>query len=153
MNNFKLKLEAEALLLALRKKGYQCRKQHKQMAFKLLKEGRGGYVLTYIPGPVASWSVIPNDNSLQYWELTQLVKSTLDALSAQLMPQTHAQTKEDYSRPWAIVRLLPDARRYTVARFVHRQDAHDHRNFLARYMPAAEFEIIFDLALLNDRRE
>ncbi len=30
---------------------------------------------------------------------------------------------EDYSRPWAIVRLLPDARRYTVSRFFNRQDA------------------------------
>lgn len=30
---------------------------------------------------------------------------------------------EDYSRPWAIIRLLPDARRYTVARFFNRQDA------------------------------
>jgi hypothetical protein len=52
---------------------------------------------------------------------------------------------EDYSRPWAIIRLLPDARRYTVARFFNRQDAEDHRRFLNRFMPAAEFEVLFDV--------
>jgi hypothetical protein len=52
---------------------------------------------------------------------------------------------EDYSRPWAIIRLLPDARRYTVARFYNRQDAEDHRRLLNRFMPAAEFEILFDV--------
>jgi hypothetical protein len=52
---------------------------------------------------------------------------------------------EDYSRPWAIIRLLPDARRYTVARFFNRQDAEDHRRFLNRFMPAAEFAVLFDV--------
>ncbi len=52
---------------------------------------------------------------------------------------------EDYSRPWAIMRLLPNAQRYTIARFFNRQDAEDHKRFLNRYMPAAEFEIIFDI--------
>jgi hypothetical protein len=41
---------------------------------------------------------------------------------------------------------------YTVARFFNRQDADDHRRFLNRYMPAAEFEVIFDVpnSQLND---
>jgi hypothetical protein len=60
------------------------------------------------------------------------------------MPKRTSQT-EDYSRPWAIIRLLPDARRYTVGRFFHRQDAEDHRRFLHRFMPAAEFEVLFDV--------
>ena len=60
------------------------------------------------------------------------------------LPKRTSQA-EDYSRPWAIIRLLPDARRYTVARFFNRQDAQDHRRFLNRFMPAAEFEVVFDV--------
>ncbi len=61
------------------------------------------------------------------------------------LPKNTAQLLEDYSRPWAIIRLLPDARRYTVARFYNRQDAEDHRRFLKRFIPAAEFEVLFDV--------
>jgi hypothetical protein len=32
-----------------------------------------------------------------------------------------------------------------VARFFNRQDAEDHRRFLNRFMPAAEFEVLFDV--------
>ena len=60
------------------------------------------------------------------------------------LPKPSSQV-EDYSRPWAISRLLPDARQYTVARFFNRQDAEDHRRFLNRFMPAAEFVILFDV--------
>lgn len=48
------------------------------------------------------------------------------------------------NRPWAIVRLLPNAQTHIVARFRNRQDAHDHLRLLKRFLPAAEFEIIFD---------
>jgi putative acetyltransferase len=47
------------------------------------------------------------------------------------------------NRPWTIVRILPDARHYTVARFRNRQDANDHLRLLRRFIPAAKFEIIF----------
>ena len=60
-------------------------------------------------------------------------------------PQGHRLQVEDYSRPWAITRLLPNARRYTIARFFNRQDAEDYRRFLNRFMPASEFEILFDV--------
>ena len=66
--------------------------------------------------------------------------------------QPFTPQREDYSRPWAIVRLLPNARRYTVARFYNRQDADDHMRFLNRYMPAAEFEVLFDVPT-NERPE
>jgi hypothetical protein len=46
--------------------------------------------------------------------------------------------------PWAIVRLLPKAQRYIVARFRNRRDADDHKRVLRRFIPAAEFEVIFD---------
>jgi putative acetyltransferase len=47
------------------------------------------------------------------------------------------------NRPWTIVRILPDARHYTVAHFRNRQDANDHLRLLRRFIPAAAFEIIF----------
>jgi hypothetical protein len=46
-------------------------------------------------------------------------------------------------RPWAIARILPNAQVYIVARFRNRQDAHDHKRFLHRFIPAADFEILF----------
>ncbi|HAA31277.1 MAG TPA: hypothetical protein DCE56_30630 [Cyanobacteria bacterium UBA8553] len=61
------------------------------------------------------------------------------------MTPQQVQHPEDFTRPWAIVRLLPDARRYTVARFANRQDAQDHVRFLHRFMPAADFEVVFDV--------
>ena len=60
-------------------------------------------------------------------------------------PQELSSQVEDYSRPWAIIRLLPNARRYTVARFFNRQDAEDHRRFLNPFIPAAKFEVLFDV--------
>lgn len=48
-------------------------------------------------------------------------------------------------RPWAIARLLPNARTIIVARFHNRQDADDHKRLLHRFISNAEFEIIFDL--------
>jgi hypothetical protein len=58
----------------------------------------------------------------------------------------HIEQPEDFSRPWAIVRLLPDLRRYTVAKFYNRTDAQDHLRVLNRFIPVAEFEVIFDTA-------
>lgn len=52
--------------------------------------------------------------------------------------------KKDYLRPWAIIRLLPNAKTYIIARFYNRQDAHDHLRVLNRFMPTSEFETIFD---------
>jgi putative acetyltransferase len=54
-------------------------------------------------------------------------------------------------RPWAIARLLPNAQAIIVARFRNRQDAHDHKRLLHRFIPNAQFEIIFDLP--NDKEE
>jgi len=60
------------------------------------------------------------------------------------MTYQRIQPTEDFSRPWAIVRILPNARHYTVARFYNRCDAEDHKRVLHRFMPASEFEIVFD---------
>ena len=55
------------------------------------------------------------------------------------------------NRLWAIVRLLPNAQTIIVARFRNRQDADDHKRLLHRFIPNAEFEIIFDLP--NEKQE
>jgi hypothetical protein len=46
--------------------------------------------------------------------------------------------------PWAIVRILPKAQRYIVARFRNRRDADAHLRVLRRFIPTAVFETIFD---------
>jgi hypothetical protein len=46
--------------------------------------------------------------------------------------------------PWTLVRLLPNAQHYTVARFYSRVEAENHKRFLGKWMPMAEFEVVFD---------
>ena len=60
------------------------------------------------------------------------------------MSYQRIQPTEDITRSWAIVRILPNAQHYCVARFYNRQDAQDHLRMLHRFMPASEFEIVFD---------
>lgn len=62
--------------------------------------------------------------------------------------------KRSYSqenRHWVIARLLPNAQAIIVARFRNRQDADDHKRLLHRFIPNADFEIIFDLP--NEKQE
>ena len=42
----------------------------------------------------------------------------------------------------AIVRILPNAEHYTIARFVNRQDADDRRRALSRFIPGGVFEVV-----------
>jgi putative acetyltransferase len=46
---------------------------------------------------------------------------------------------------------LPNAQAIIVARFHNRQDADDHKRLLHRFIPNAEFEIIFDAP--NEQQE
>jgi hypothetical protein len=39
---------------------------------------------------------------------------------------------------------LPNAQHYTVARFYSRTEAENHKRFLGKWMPAADFEVLFD---------
>lgn len=50
--------------------------------------------------------------------------------------------QENY--PWIIIRLLPNAQCYVVARFYTRSQADEHKRCLNRFMPASEFEVVFD---------
>jgi hypothetical protein len=142
----RLQSEGESICATMRQQGYLCRKQNRRLSWKLCKEGQVDYILAWLPAPINDWTLMPNDTSPQREKLWQLIEHTLTSIREEVMkmPKRTSQT-EDYSRPWAIIRLLPDARRYTVARFFNRQDAEDHRRFLNRFMPAAEFEVVFDV--------
>ena len=143
----RLQSEGESICAALRQQGYLCRKQNKRLSWKLCKEAQDDYVLTWLPTPVSDWTLIPNNTSPERQQLWQLINRTLTSIRGEAIktPQERTSQVEDYSRPWAIIRLLPDAKRYTVARFFNRQDAEDHRRFLNRFIPAAEFEVLFDI--------
>jgi hypothetical protein len=141
----RLNKEGEQICAVFRQQGYQCRKQSRRLSWQLSKEGQDDYTLTWLPAPVGDWSLLPSNNSPAWQQMWAIVQNALAPKSGQALTDQRVQQPEDYSRPWAIVRLLPDARRYTVARFHNRQDAEDHHRFLNRYMPASEFEVIFDV--------
>ncbi len=143
----RLQTEGDRICATLRQQGYKCHKQTRRLSWKLCKEDQGDYILTVAPAPVSDWTLMPNTTSPERQKLWQLINRTLTSIRGEAMktPQELRSQLEDYSRPWAIIRLLPDARRYTVARFFNRQDAEDHRRFLNRFMPAAEFEVLFDI--------
>lgn len=141
----RLKREGEQICAVFRQQGYQCKKQSYRLSWKLCSLGQDDYTLTWLPAPVGDWSLIPSDSNPAREKMWAIVQSVLAPKPKQAITYQRVQQPEDYTRPWAIVRLLPDARRYTVARFHNRQDAEDHHRFLHRYMPASEFEVIFDV--------
>jgi hypothetical protein len=146
----RLKTEGEKVCAVLRQLGYQCNKQTRRLSWKVCKES-DSYVLTWLPAPVGDWSVIPNDNSPAREQLWAIVQSALKTDDGKAITSRRIQQPEDFTRPWALVRLLPNAQRYTVARFFNRTDANDHLRFLNRFMPAASFEVVFDVPNPRER--
>ena len=141
----RLRSEGESICAVLKEQGYQCRKQVHRLSWKISQEGNS-YVLTWLPAPISEWSLIPSDTNPVREKIWAVVQSVLKANeeSQKIAPQSIRQP-EDFTHPWAIVRLLPNAQRYTVARFFNRQDADDHKRLLNRFMPIAEFEVVFDV--------
>jgi hypothetical protein len=146
----RLKTQGENICAEIRQQGYQCRKQPRRLSWRVSKEDIS-YVLTWLPAPVGEWSLIPNDTSPAREKLMSVVQSALAPNTAQVMAnkgevvtRQRLLSLEDSNRPWAIVRLLPDCQRYTVARFFNRTDADDHKRTLNRFMPGASFEVVFD---------
>jgi hypothetical protein len=129
----RLQSEGESICATLRQQGYLCRKHTRRLSWKLCSLGQDDYILAWLPAPISDWTLMPNDTSPQREKLWQLIEQTLSSIRGEVMKSLAKRTSqaEDYSRPWAIIRLLPDARQYTVARFFNRQDAQDHRRFLS----------------------
>lgn len=140
----RLKSEGENICAALRQQGYQCRKHVRRLSWKVLQESHS-YVLTWLPAPVSDWSLLPNDTNPARQQVWAIVQSAIAPTHEEVKTSQQFQQKQDWTRPWTIVRLLPDASRYTIARFANRQDAQDHVRFLHRFMPAASFEVVFDV--------
>lgn len=143
-NWLRLNKEGEHICAALRQQGYQCCKQNRRLSWRVSKEDTS-YLLTWLPAPEGDWNLLPNNTNPAREKIWAVVQSALAPKPEAIATPNPAQQQEDWTRPWAIVRLLPDASRYTVARFANRQDAQDHLRFLHRFMPAACFEVIFDL--------
>ena len=140
----RLTTEGERLCSVLRQQGYHCQKQPRRLAWKVSK-GDDSHTLTYLPAPVAGWTVLPNQETPAQKQLMLLVRNALKQERLEtLMSKPDVEQRLDLTRPWVIIRLLNDARRYTVARFYNRQDAEDHQRVLRRFMRGAEFEVIFD---------
>ena len=138
----RLKTEGENICAILRQQGYRCTKQTRRFSWKITAEGVC-YVLTWLPAPVRDWSVIPKDDSPAREQLVSVVQNALTIGEKASASQPICSIEERH-RPWAIARILPDARHHIVARFFNRQDAHDHLRVLQRFIPGAEFEIVFD---------
>ena len=130
----RLQGEADKICAALRQNGYKCLKQEKRFSWRITKEGQEGeYNFSWIPAPAGEWVVLPNSESPMRKDIVRIIDSALRVVDTK------------HLHPWAIVRLLPNAQRYIVARFYNRQDADDHLRTLRRFMPMAEFEVVFDI--------
>ena len=67
-------------------------------------------------------------------------------LNSNSRSKTPDKFNEGSRNSWAIVRILPNAQHYTIARFFNRQDADDRRRALCRFIPDGVFEVVFDRA-------
>jgi len=57
--------------------------------------------------------------------------------------KAHSPIVGDDRNSWAIVRILPNAQHYTIARFFNRQDADDRLRALCRFIPDGVFEVVW----------
>jgi len=159
----RLKAEADRIVAALRADGFQCRKHTQRLSWHFRKD-TVSYTLAWLPAPVGDWSLLPNDGTQQREQLLSQIHSILEHRGCGRILETHAGTSMQSSPaqdvqlcctqgdriwnqqnyPWTLVRLLPNAQHYTVARFYSRVEAENHKRFLGKWMPMAEFEVVFD---------
>jgi hypothetical protein len=164
----RLKLEGDKIVMALRAEGYQCRNQTRRLSWHLCK-GTISYNLTWLPAPMSEWSVLPDDATPEREQLLSHIRSIVDTYRGGgrlIQPGKKVESCVDSTSnsgdrfwlqkhyPWVIVRLLPNAQRYVVARFYLRSEAENHQRLLNRFMPTAEFEVVFDApsAVATDRQ-
>ncbi|MEQ8463255.1 hypothetical protein [Coleofasciculus sp. E1-EBD-02] len=141
----RLQVEGEKLCALLRQHNYQCLKQPRRLSWKIHKDGYS-HLLTWLPAPVGDWDLLPNDTTPARSILWRLIQSILNIIRGRELTNQPIPSSVDLTRPWAIVRLLPNAQRYTIARFYNRQDAQDYLRVLNRFIPNAEFELLFDVS-------
>ncbi|MGB7441141.1 MAG: hypothetical protein WA919_08750 [Coleofasciculaceae cyanobacterium] len=137
----RLYAEAENICRMLRQRGYKCIKQSGRLSWKISTD-RDSYLLTWLPAPIGDWSLLPSEPHParnKIWLVVQKALKAGENINELLLPPIQNQY-----RSWTIVRLSTDLRHKTVARFFNRQDAEDQARILRRFIPSAEFEIVFD---------
>ena len=151
----RLKAEADRIVAALRADGFQCRKHTHRLSWHFRKD-TVSYTLAWLPAPVEEWGLFPNDGTPEREQLLSQIHSILEHQGCAQSVETHSNTSlqafpaqsdriwHQQNYPWALVRLLPNAQHYTVSRFYSRTEADNYKRFLGKWMPAAEFEVIFD---------
>jgi len=82
-----------------------------------IKKNGNSYTLNWLPEPVRDWNLLPHDTTPTYQTLWKLIQSTLNILRGKNLPNPVQSNIPALNRPWAIVRLLPNDQRRTVARF------------------------------------
>jgi hypothetical protein len=143
----RLQAEGDRVVASLRADGFNCRKQPRRLSWHLCK-GSVSYTLTWLPAPVREWSLLPNDETQQRAQLLAQIHSILEQRGCGRIAEPSPPPTQSFwnqkNHPWTLVRLLPNAQHYTVGRFYSRTEAENHKRFLGKWMPAAEFEVIFD---------
>jgi hypothetical protein len=165
----RLKAEADKIVAALRADGFQCHKHTHRLSWHFCKD-TVSYTLTWLPAPVGDWSLLPNDGAPQREQLLSQIHSIVEHRGCGRSVETNSGTSvqnvpaqrdplgasvaddriwHQHHYPWTLVRILPNAQHYTIARCYNRTEAENHKRFLAKWMPAAEFEIVFDEATVT----
>ncbi len=167
----RLKAEGDKIVMALRAEGYHCRKQTHRLSWTFCKDSITNQ-LTWLPAPVSEWSLLPNDATPERETLLSQIHLVLktyrgggrltqpfngvESFADSTSPASNQDDRANHTTasgdrfwnqdnyPWIIVRLLPNAQRYVVARFYRRSEAENHKRLLNRFMPAADFEVVFD---------
>ena len=143
----RLQAEGDRVVASLRADGFNCRKQPRHLSWYLCK-GSISYTLTWLPAPVREWSLLPNDETPDRAQLLAQIHSLMEhrgcGRTAEPSPPSSQRFWNQKGYPWTLVRLLPNAQHYTVGRFYSRTEAENHKRFLGKWMPAAEFEVVFD---------
>jgi hypothetical protein len=143
----RLQAEGDRIVASFRADGFNCRKQPRRLSWHISKDSVT-YRLTWLPALINEWSLLPNDGTPQRERLLAMIHSILGyrgcGRTAEPSPKSNHSFWNQQHYPWTLVRLLPNAQHYTVARFYSRTEAQNHQRFLAKWMPDAQFEVVFD---------
>ena len=143
----RLQAQGDRIVASLTQDGFNCRQKLQQLSWYICK-GSVSYTLTWLPSPICEWNLLPNDRTRQREQLLAKIHSILEYRGSgrkeEITPLTSQRFWHQQNYPWMVVRLLPNAQYYTIARFYSRTDAENHKRFLGKWMPAAQFEVIFD---------
>ena len=71
------------------------------------------------------------------------IKGSAIARYLNILRKAHSPIVGGDRTSWAIVRILPNAQHYTIARFFNRQDADDRLRALCRFIPDGVFEVVW----------